>query len=401
MRLSYLSRGNEFYYFDERIESWPEFSPDVVVINTPLNLVYYVESTIKKGYYKGVKTIGYGIYPTLFPNDAKKIFDSVVKGDIVPIWQKILEDLKSGRLEPIYENNEDKQFFKVERNAELKYGFTPLISQLRTQFGCQCAMEFKDYCYESIYYRKVFRWKPEEVAREVNSLTRKVIYIMDDDFLDDIDYALEILDRCWIYKKMWIFQTKGKIFKYVELFPKLRENGVRIIYLKEDWLGNNLREKIDENQFFKEKEYEVNLVHGHRIAVGAKIILGFEGEDYHFYRKLLKFLIKLKLDFIEISAQTPMPFTNAYKKYEKNRQIIKDLSLYDRWMPVVKLGTANQNDLYSWMEWLRDGFYSWDSIIRRMMFAGQKFGIYNTLFFYLIPNLSYRENFLEKVGYPP
>ncbi|MEO0215476.1 MAG: hypothetical protein ABIL70_05050 [candidate division WOR-3 bacterium] len=401
MRLSYLSQGHEFYYYDERIEPKPEFLPDVLVVNTPLNLAHYVASTINKEWNRSIRTIGYGIYPTLYPNEAKKIFNVVVRGDIVPLWPTILDDLTKGKTPSVYESNLPLSQFNLNRDAENRYGFTPLISQLRTQFGCQCAKKFKDYCYESIYYNSIHRWEPKEVAREVLKITRKVIYIMDDDFLDDIDYAMEILDRCWYYKKMWIFQTKGTIFRNPKLFPKIRENGVRIIYLKEDWLGDELTKKIYEKEFVKEKEHEVSMVHGHRIAMGAKILLGFEGENQQFYRDLIKFLVKLKLDFIEVSAQTPLPFTETYNRYERNERILKYLSLYDRWMPVVKLDYVNQNDLYSWMELLRDSFYSWDSIIRRMMFAIQKFGIYNTLFFYLIPNLSYRENFLEKVGYPP
>ena len=70
-------------------------------------------------------------------------------------------------------------------------------------------------------------------------------------------------------------------------------------------------------------------------------------------------------------------------------------------MPVVKLPGTTPKDLYAQMEWLRDRFYSWDSILTRNVVVSPQLGVYNTIFFYLIPNLSFRNNFLEKVGYPP
>jgi hypothetical protein len=53
------------------------------------------------------------------------------------------------------------------------------------------------------------------------------------------------------------------------------------------------------------------------------------------------------------------------------------------------------------MESARDNFYAIDAILRRGMIVSQKLGVYNSVFFFLIPSLSYRNNFLERVGYPP
>jgi hypothetical protein len=400
MRLAFLSRGHEFFYYDERLEEKPAFEPDLLVVNTPLNLARYVETAVRDLWDERTKKVCFGIYPTLFPREAKRSFDSIVRGDIAAVWQKILEDMANKRLSGEYQSTVPRDF-SVDRSAEKKYGMTPLISQLRTAFGCTCDERFADYCYERVLYPRPSCWEPEEVAREVATIDRKVIYLMDDDFMHDIDRGLEILDRCWIYKRMWIFQTKRRVFERPGIFSVLRDEGVRIIYLKEDWLGNDLTDRMTDEDFIKEKEHEVNSIHGNKMAVGAKLSLGYEKEDQQFYRLLLKFLIRLKLDMIEVSVRTPMPFTETFRQYDKSGRVISDLTLYDRWMPVIKIDQINQKDLYSWMEWLRDGFYSWDSIARRSIWITQKVGLYNTVFFHLIPNLSYRDNFLEKVGFPP
>jgi len=399
MRLSHLSNTHEFFYYDEHIEEKPDFSPDILIINVPLNLARYIESTTREKW-GNITTICYGLFPTLFPKLTKRFSSVVVTGDIVTVWEKILQDYQRKRLADFYKSNNPAEF-NVDRRLETKYGFTPVFSQLRTAFGCQCHHEQRHFCHENILYKKFKRWDINKVVDEIPGIKRKIVFILDDDFLYDIDYAMKMLEKCWRYKKMWVFQTKSSIFDFPKILPLLRDDGVRIIYLKEDWLGIDLVKKIDNKKFIREKEHQISQIHNCRIAVGCKLRLGFVGEDYKFYQKLLKFLVSIKVDLVEIAAQTPMPKTEVYNKYERKKEIVKDLTLYDQWMPVVRVPGVTPQALYSWMEWLRDRFYSWDSILLRNILVSPKLGFYNTAFFYLIPNLSYRNNFLERVGYPP
>jgi hypothetical protein len=244
-------------------------------------------------------------------------------------------------------------------------------------------------------------WDINEAINEVARIKRKVIFLRDDDFFCDLDYALDFLDKCWRFKKMWICQSTGGLFDHPEIFPVLRDSGVRIIHIKEDWLGQNLAERIDDPKFVREKKRQTGLLHNNRIACGLLIRLGFEGEDFNFYQKLLKFLVKIKIDMVKMTVQTPIPGTETYYQYKKKGFITQDLTLYDQWMPIVQIPGITPQALYSWMEWLRDRFYSWDSILYRNVSVSPKLGIYNTMLFNLLPNLSYRNNFLEKVGYPP
>ena len=400
MRLGFLSRKHDFHYYDERVEDRPQFKPDIIVINIPLNLARYVESTVRKRWGDKPLTISYGVYPTSFPKQAKVFSRSVVKGDIVAVWKNILTDVRTKQLGDFYEANAPGGF-DIDRSMEDKHGFSRIISQLRTSFGCVCHQTQTDYCPEKVMYDSHRQWPINDTIGEVASIQKKVIVVIDDDFLHNLDYAMTLLGKCWRFKKMWIFQTTGSIFASKGIFQDLRECGVRIIYLKEDWLGNDLCNKINDREFSKRKEHEIHTIHGHRMVAGCKLRLGFDSEDETFYQQLSKFLTEIKIDIVEVKVQTPFPATRTYLEANKNGTIVADLSLFDYWMPVITIKNMKPRDLYMRMEWLRDRFYSWDSIIRRNLWVSQKLGLYNTLFFYLIPNLSYRDNFLEKVGYPP
>jgi len=400
MRLSWLSRNHDFLYVDEHIEACPDIMPDLVVVHVPLNLARYVENLVISKWGKEVPTVCYGAYPTIFPDQTGEFCTSVVVGDIAAVWNTILVDLKKNRLASTYTADRIKHF-SIDRRIEARFGFTPFFSQIRTSYGCHCTDEHRDFCYESILYKNPARWSIEKTAEGIAQVRRKAVFVLDDDFLSDLDYGMHLLDRCWRYKKMWTFQTTGKIFDNPELFPRLRDDGVRIIYLKEDWIGRELKDNLDNKSYVKEKEYQVSTIHNCRITVGCKMRLGYPGEDHTFYQRLLKFLIKLRIDIIELAVQTPLPGTRTHEDYLAKEQVMRDLTLYDQWMPVVNTPGMAPQALYSAMELLRDRFYSWDSIMQRNIIVSPRLGFYNTFFFYLIPNLSYRSNFLEKVGYPP
>jgi hypothetical protein len=399
LRLAFLSKNHDFLYCDEHIETLPDIAPDLIVINVPLNLARHVENLIGSEW-PGAAVVCCGTYPTLFPEESKKFCSATVVGDIGAVWNRILSDAAKNNLAAVYEA-ETAAHFCVDRRMESKFGFTPFFSQLRTSYGCSCKEEHTDYCFENVMYQRPARWNLKKAVEAVAAIRRKVVFVLDDDFLSDFDYGIRLLEKCWRYKKMWVFQTTSDVFNDPRIFPVLRDDGVRIIYLKEDWLGQNVMQNLDNEDFFKEKEYQINLIHNHRITAACKIRLGYEGENHKSYKRFLKFLVRLRVDVIELAVQTPLPGTSTFGQYLKTNQMVQDFALYDQWMPVVNVPGMAPQALYSMMEGLRDGFYSWDSIILRNVIVSPRLGFYNTIFFYLLPNISYRSNFLEKVGYPP
>ncbi|OGC41957.1 hypothetical protein A2Y85_06480 [candidate division WOR-3 bacterium RBG_13_43_14] len=399
MRIAYLLREHDYTYFDERIEDIPKIVPDLIIANVPLNLSDYTAKTVREYWPNHGKIIAFGFFPSIYPHQCHKNYDSVVVGDIANILDRIVQDFQSGALCPQYEALKSKHF-RVDRRIESRSGFTPILSQIKTTMGCTCVPASRDYCFEKIMHRELEQWDINEAAEETGRIKRKIIFLRDDDFLHDPDYAVDLLEKTWRYKKRWIIQT-GLLFNDNRLLPILREGGVRIIYLKENWLGHNLINDINDRDYRKEKELQIRKIHKNRMIAGVKIRLGFDNETENFYRQLCKFLINIKADFIQVAACMPIPGTSTYTRLNEQNMIHDDLTSFDQWMPVVHSDRATPQALYTWMESLRDRFYSWDSIIMRNIAVARNIGFYNSLFFHLIPNLSYRTNFLEKVGYPP
>ena len=400
MRSAYMLRGHEYVYYDERIIEAPKIEADLILANVPLNLADYAEKTIHDYWPGHGKIVAFGFFPTIYPGQAQKKFNSIVIGDVTTVLPRIIHDLINNELQHRYENGNLTPVFRVDRRIESEYGFTPILSQMKTLMGCTCSPSNRDYCYENIMHHQPVKWDIAEAAEEVGRIKRKIIFLRDDDFLYDQEYAVELLERTWKYKKRWIIQT-GRLFENNRLLRVLREAGVRIIYLKENWLGNDLTAKINDRSYQKEKELHIRMIHKNRMIAGVKIRLGWQDENEQFYQKFYKFLVYIKADFIQVAVCMPIPGTRTYSELKKNDRINEDLTAFDQWMPVVRSEQLNPQALYTWMELLRDRFYSWDSIVMRNIAVARNIGFYNSLFFHMIPNLSYRTNFLEKVGYPP
>lgn len=399
MRIAWHLRQHDYRYFDERTEEKPQAKPDLVFVNVALNLSAYSARIVRELWPNHRRIIAFGFFPTLCPDEAQKEYDAIVVGDITTVIQEILHDFQQGNLRPRYELAGNPGF-RVDRRIESEPGFTPILSQMKTMMGCTCKGENRDYCFENIMYGDPIQWDINEAVEEVGRIKRKIIFLRDDDFLHDSDYAIAFLERTWKHKKRWIIQT-DQLADNNRFLPTLRECGVRIIYLKECWLGYDLAAMIGNRRFQKEKELQIRMIHKNRMIAGVKLRLGFKNESERFYWQLFQFLNSIKADFIQVAVRMPIPGTRTHAQLNKTHGINNDLSAYDQWMPVVRSEHVDPQALYTWMESLRDRFYSWDSIIMRNLAVARNIGLYNAFFFHIIPNLSYRTNFLEKVGYPP
>jgi len=120
-------------------------------------------------------------------------------------------------------------------------------------------------------------------------------------------------------------------------------------------------------------------------------------DPQQFYESLLG----LRADFVELSVDTPIPGSKKYYEYRRRGLLLtEDYDLYNRHTPVVRTSLDSKvfTDL---IDSVRDRFYSWDAIITRSIRTFSHVGIYNTFLYNFSTNLAYRENLLERAGYPP
>ena len=403
MRLSRLSAGlGDFIYVDERVEdAQAPAGTDLAVIPVHAPVVSRAFELGKRLKGQGITVVMFGRYPTLKPGSCRKYCDTLVQGDITAVWPEVVFDAKNKCLRPVYESN-GMVSFDVDRRWEDKLGMFPLMSQLHTAVGCACSGAERAYCIHGIYHPDVKIMEQAEAIAAVAAIKKKIVWLLDDDAFFDPVRAEHFFRHVWQFRKQWIVQASDRVFVRPGLLRVLRDSGVRIIILKEDWLPFQLLlDWRNVPQLLKQKRRQVDAIHHRRILAGARIRLDLNrGQTFNPW-EVHDVLRGLRVDFVELSMTTPIAGSPKYQELRRRGLLAtENADLYNRHNAVVRTSLVPET-LSDLAETFRDRFYSWDGIVTRCAKTFSRVGIYNTLLFNLSTNLAYRENHLERAGFPP
>ncbi|MCS7250333.1 MAG: hypothetical protein N2323_01215 [candidate division WOR-3 bacterium] len=301
--------------------------------------------------------------PTLLENLKEKEL-SLIIGFLPNIISEILEDINIQRIKKIYQASSTPNYF-------------PSNSQISLILGCYCLEIFKPFCKNFLYFKDNKKIREiKEVIKETSNNSNKLIEIDDEDVTNNFTYYSDFFSYAWRFKKHWIVKASRNIFANPKFIRLLAKAGVKIIYLKEDWL--NLDELIERREsLIKEKRKEVKSIQKEKILVGAKLSFILKEERLNF-KEIFYILKKIDFDFLEIRFFL-LENSQLFLIYPVYQPFLPDTS------PIV----------------LKREFYSLKNIIYRLSKRLHRVGFYNTLFYSLPLNLAYRQNLLEGFPFPP
>lgn len=362
----------ESSYFDERVgKVTDEVLGDFVFIYTPLEVSprKVTEFAIRLQE-KGKKVILFGPLVskerTSFPPHLPSI-----RGSILNIFPKVKEDLLKGNLAQSYDAGSNPTYFSYRWDLKIPR-LNSIHQAINFILGCFCLKELKPFCPQAIYYGdRVKKRGKEEILGDILNLPYKRVSLLDEDITSDIEYYQEIFTSLWQFKKEWLVNASSAILTYPNFLRFLGKVGIRLIFLREDFLPSielySLNQKLAQ-----EKRKEVKRIQSERILVGIKIALFLkEGVDYE---PIFRHLSLIDPDFLEI-------------RFFRDKNPV-----YLTYHPLI-----GQNEPL----WLKSRFYSVRSILLRLVKRPRRVGLYTTTFYALPFNLSYRQNFLEGIPYPP
>ena len=95
---------DEVFMYDDRLESIPYDENTslaaITVDSFSARRAYEIASEFRK---RNVKVILGGLHVSLLPGEAEEYADAVVIGDVEPIWDQIMIDFKTGKLQKTYQ----------------------------------------------------------------------------------------------------------------------------------------------------------------------------------------------------------------------------------------------------------------------------------------------------------
>ncbi|MDF1592202.1 MAG: radical SAM protein [Desulfobacterales bacterium] len=340
----------EIEFIDENLEQIDFDDPiDFVGISMMLTL------QVKRGWQiadiyraRGVKVIFGGIATMLHAEETMTHADSVFLGEAEGRMEKVFEDFKKGRLQPLYDYLADQapiEIIGAARRDILKrdlynYKGIQMVDLVHASRGCR----FHCYpCAVAYLGGKKFRPRPiDTVISEMENIPNNRLFLVDNSLAQDTRWELELFREMIPLKKKW---CSHPIEDKPEVLDLAARAGAWYVY----------QAVFDTSDYIRER---IQRYHDHDIGVEATVLLGLDSHTEDDIKRLVDFLLEINLDLAEFTVLTPFPHTKAYDELKQQNRIFSfDWDEYSADKVVYHPKKMSADRLQELLQYAWDTFY--------------------------------------------
>ena len=267
-----------------------------------------------------------GLHATSCPEEAARYCNSVVVGEGEPVWLKLLDDARAGRLETRYERTAP---FDLGHSPRPRFDLLPggrrSRMTLQTQRGCPLSC---DFCGASRLLGP-FREKPLAlIDRELESIKRRgssrMIELADDNtFAGNRDHA----GFCDVFRNhgvKYFTEADWRIASQPRLLENLAASGcVQVLVGVESLVHDHSGMGVKKASFRRIMD-AIDVIQDHGIAVLGCFIVGSDGETPETIRRLGDLLLYCNLAEIQLTLLTPFPGTALFQQLKRQGRLLAD-----------------------------------------------------------------------------
>jgi radical SAM superfamily enzyme YgiQ (UPF0313 family) len=340
---------------------------------------------------RGAKVILGGIHPSVLPDEALRYCDSVVIGEVEPVWHQVIEDFQNKSLKPRYQANDlpDVANIPFPRRGLFKGKGYLITSLLQVTRGCPFDCTF---CSANLFSGRTYRTRPiKSVVEEIELTKTKFIGFLDDNIVGNRAYAKELFRALIPLKITWLAQASLTMADDDELLTLMAKSGCKGVFIGlESVTPEGLAEVNKRYQKASLMSEKIKKIHDHGILIEGSFILGLDTDDRSVFEQTLAFAKDNKLDVASWGVLTPYPGTPLQKRLiEENRIISYDWRLYTCGRTVFRPKNMTVEQLQEGLDWCWYQFYSYPSIFSRFINTRQRLLTVGVPL--LILNLSYKK----------
>ena len=298
---------------------------------------------------RGIPVIFGGIGTMIHAEETKAHADSVFLGEAEGRFGQVLQDLKNKSLKPVYDfqwNFPNMNLVGPARrnilNRELyNYRGVQMVDLIHASRGCR----YNCFCCCTPYLGgREFRPRPiDDVVREVAAIDNNRLFFVDNSLAQNDQWEKDLFRALIPLKKKWVSHP---IKDDDEILDLAAEAGCWYVYQAifdtSDYIRNRVKRLQDRG-----------------IGVEGTIILGMDEQDEDDIKRLVDFLLEIKLDLAEFTILTPFPHTPVRESLQKEGRILSnDWDRYTGGEVVyqpAKMSPSKLQDLY---------YYAWDTFYK-------------------------------------
>lgn len=254
-------------------------------------------------------------------------------GEAEPLWPKVIEDFKNGRLQPYYQEEQPGTYNFADAlipRYELLNPENYNRITVQTSRGCPHSCEF---CAGSRLLAANFRQKPIPlIIKEIEKLKERwqnpFIEFADDNTFVNKKWAKEFLEALIPLGVRWFTETDISVADDDELLQLMYLSGCyQILIGLESTNKESLREIDRENWKMKHSAYyleAINKIQAKGITVNGCFIVGLDSDTPVIFKEIRDFIRNSRLLETQITILTPFPGTPLYKRLKREGRLFKD-----------------------------------------------------------------------------
>jgi radical SAM superfamily enzyme YgiQ (UPF0313 family) len=298
---------------------------------------------------KGKKVLFGGIATMLHYEEVLTHADSVFLGEAEGRMEEVIRDFSAGKLKKVYNylnNFPDTNLIGSARRDILKrslYNFrgVQMVDLVHASRGCRfncfpCCTPYLGGC--------KFRPRPiSSVVKELEGIDNNRLFIVDNSLAQDDRWEKELFRAIAPLKKKWVSHPIKDDDEILDLAVKA---GCWYVYQAVVDTSEHIRKKIKRLQ-------------DRGIGVEGTIILGMDNHDEDYIKRLVDFLLDIKLDLAEFTILTPFAHTPIRSQLEKEGRILhNDWIHYTGGEVVFRPAKMSTDTLQKMYDYAWDTFYS-------------------------------------------
>ena len=304
----------EIKFVDEHVQSIPfDADVDLVAISCMLTCQmprgWEIADRFRS---RGIPVFFGGIGTMLHSVETQAHADAVFLGEAEGRFAGMLADLRRGALRRVYDYQHDfpdaLQIGSARRDILERplynYRGVQMVDLAHASRGCR--FNCFPCCTPFLGGRKFRPRALDKVIAELASIDNNRIFMVDNSFAQDNEWTKELFRAMIPLKKKWISHPIGDD---PELLDLAAEAGCWYVYQAVFDTSDVIRTRIEN---YKKRG----------IGVEGTVILGMDDHDESTIKRLVDFLLEVKLDLAEFTVMTPFPHTPIRAELEKHGRIL-------------------------------------------------------------------------------
>jgi radical SAM superfamily enzyme YgiQ (UPF0313 family) len=298
---------------------------------------------------KGIPVIFGGIATTLHAEQTGEHADSIFLGEVEGRFEAVLDDLEKGKLKKVYDyltlpvpiEIVGTARRSILNPAHYQHKGIQLPDLIHASRGCR----FNCYpcCVEYLGGRS-FRPRPiDKVVEEVESINNKKLFFVDNSLAQDGKWEIDLFNALKPLKRHIISHP---VKDDPAVLKAAADAGLWWVY----------QAIFDTSDYIRDR---VKRLKDLGVFVEGTILLGIDDQDEDDIKRLVDFLLEIKLDLAEFTVLTPFPHTRATEELEAQGRILsKDWKLYNAGEVVFRPAKMSVDKLQELYQYAWDTFYA-------------------------------------------